>query len=75
MSCIPRFDRKKNTEYIGIYEVRNISDGSTFYRASKTVNRVKFSFCGKTAKSTALELDKKLIEKGFEPINVLKRKI
>ena len=67
--------KSKPTKYKYIKEIYNVRDGSTYFRAERTIKKEKFSFWGKTAKSVALELDKKLIAKGFDPVNILKRKI
>lgn len=69
-----RESKSKTTEYKHVKEIYNVRDGSTYFRAERTIKSQKFSFWGKTARAVALELDKKLIAKGFEPVNILKRK-
>ncbi len=69
---------KITTEYKNVYQVprRPGKLNEVMYRYSKLIkgDLIKSqSMAFKTAKECAMALDKKLIEKGFEPINVLKR--
>lgn len=67
------------SQYPCVYEVSNKTSTkssmrqATFFQAKKKIHGKWFRVSGKTAKSAALALDRKLIESGLEPINVLKR--
>lgn len=65
--------RSKATEYKCVREIYNVRDQSIYFVAEKKIGTFRLSFWGHTAKGVALELDKKLIQRGLAPINILKK--
>jgi len=65
-------DKGVKTIYKNVYKCIGLN-GAIYFRAQKTTKGVRIKFYDFDLKKVALELDKKLIEKGFEPINILKR--
>lgn len=67
-----------DTIYPFVKEYRRISRAASaknFFQGFKIIANKKYKSSGKTAREAAFNLDKKLIESGHEPINILKRKV
>lgn len=65
----------KSSKYKGIYY--DLAGVRNCYRwqASKTFKGIKWRKDCKTEREAAIAYDKKLIELGLEPVNILKRKV
>ncbi len=70
-------DRTTKTEYKNVYSLRSNWGGGNIFSYSIQINKHIIKSASKqyaTAKEAALALDKKLIELGYEPINILVKK-
>lgn len=65
-------ERIGKTQYICISEWKNTS--GTYFKSHMRINGRAYTCSNNDAKQCALQLDKKLIESGCSPINILKPK-
>jgi hypothetical protein len=60
------------TEYVNVSEWQ--SSGKRYFKAHMRIDGKPYTCSSNDMKQCALQLDKKLIDSGLEPINILKRK-
>lgn len=63
--------KTKSKLYKGVYHI--ILGGKRYWKAGGCIKGRMFGIFAKTEREAALKYDKKMIEKGKPPINILKR--
>ncbi len=65
--------KTKSKLYKGVYWVRGWGGRRIYWNARGSINGRGFSIFDKTERGAALKYDKKMIENGKPPVNILKR--